>query len=140
MIRQYHPHDLKKIKMNSFSAYNESLEDLNHVSFYKNTLVDGASVMGILAFRRYWKDNYVCFILMAEGFNARHGRQVKRFIDNAMIDFGAKRLQTDSANHPALNRWHKFLGFQLEGTRKKLIYDTDFNMWALFGKEQENGN
>ena len=40
------------------------------------------------------------------------------------------RLQTDSIDHPTINKLHKFYGMELEGQRKKFIYGKDINMWG----------
>lgn len=134
MIRQFYISDLKKIKENRFSGSVDAEEAFSHADYFKNSLVDDAGVLCIIAFRCYWGKNYQCFLTMSDRFNALHARELKRFVDDAMHDFGADRLQTDSIAHPVLDRWHQFFGFELEGTRKKLLYGQDFRMWAKFPK------
>jgi hypothetical protein len=99
--------------------------------FYKHTLIVGSDVYAIICFRRYWKNNFVAFFLISEDMPAIHARELKEFILQAVIDLRADRVQTDSVDDAALNKWHNFLGFTLEGKREKMIYGKDFNMWGF---------
>lgn len=135
MIRHFEPEDLKKIKVNRFSVNDQNVEDITNEHYYKNTFVDGPDVVCIVAFRRYWQDNFLGFLILSDDFTPRHGREVRTFIHQAMKDFNCKRLQTDSEACAVLDRWHEFLGFKLEGTREKLIMGKDFRMWAIVPRE-----
>ena len=59
-----------------------------------------------------------------------YARELKTFVHEAVIDLRAERVQTESVDTPALNKWHEFLGFALEGKREKMIFDNDYNQWG----------
>lgn len=132
MIRKFHKSDLNNIKCNQFSTTEGDAEDILHADYYKNTLVDGADVLCIIAFRRYWERNFIAFMMVSDDIRPVHARELKEYIRLAMIDFECERLQTSSIKCETLDRWHRFLGFELEGTQRKLIFGKDFNMWAMF--------
>lgn len=131
MIRLFRKLDLRRIKLNDFSSIDDMRFVFDDDSFYKHTLEVDGKVLAVIGFKRYWGDNWLAFFLISTEMKALHARPLKNFLNNAIIDFGAKRLQTDSVDCPELNKWHKFLGFTLEGTRKKMIHDKDFNMWSI---------
>lgn len=62
---------------------------------------------------------------------AYSARELKRFMLQVYEDLSIDRMQTDSEDNDIINRWHKFLGFTLEGKREKMIYDMDYNCWAM---------
>lgn len=131
MIRRFQKTDLRRIKSNEFSE----IEKVDFVfaddDFCKHTLVgEKSDVFAIICFKRYWNNNWMAFFLISEDMPVIYARELKNFINNAMIDLRAERIQTDSVDCPELNRWHKFLGFTLEGTRKKMIFNQDYNMWC----------
>lgn len=132
MIRPYLPLDTRRLKANTFSDVKDMGWVLEDDSFQKHTLEDSdGRVLCIICFKKYWQDNYHAFLLISEEMTAIHGRMLKRWIFDVMMDFGMKRVQTDSVDCPVINRWHKFLGFTLEGTRMKMLYDTDYKCWAF---------
>lgn len=131
--------DLRRLRPNGYSSLT-ALGEMNFIfddpTFYKQTLEDDdGAVIAVLCFKAYWQQNYICFLLLSESATMRHARQIKRFVHSVMEDFRCNRLQTDSLDCAMINRWHKFLGFELEGTRRKIINDQDFNMWAMLAGE-----
>ncbi len=132
MIRAFNRSDIRRIKANEFSKPNDLAFVFYDEEFYKNTLVgDDGDVYAIICFRRYWHNNFLAFFLISEDMPFIYARQLKKFLLDAIIDFRAERVQTDSRDCAILNRWHKFLGFTLEGKREKMIFDLDYNMWGL---------
>jgi hypothetical protein len=134
MMRPFEQTDLRRIEVNEYSLSDINVDFIfNDADFYKQTLECDKTgrIMAILCFKAYWEQNYICFLLMSKHMGACHARTIKKFVHGVMADFGCNRLQTDSLDCPVINRWHEFLGFQLEGTRRKIIDDKDFNMWAI---------
>jgi hypothetical protein len=132
MIRHFERVDLRRIKTNQFSRFSDFRFIFDDEDTYKHTLVDdNGNVQAIICFKLYWRKNAVAFFLISDEMNPIYARELKKFIYQAMRDFDGDRIQTDSVDCPELNRWHKFLGFTLEGKREKMIYDQDYNMWAL---------
>lgn len=132
MIRPFERIDVRRIKANEFSKPSDMAFVFNDAEFYKHTLVGAdSSVYAIICWRRYWSNNFIAFFLISEEMPSIYARELKRFVFDAIMDFRAERVQTDSVDCPELNRWHDFLGFRLEGKREKMIFDKDFNMWGL---------
>lgn len=123
--------DARRLKSNRFSRVNDMAFVFQDPTFLKHTLVSAKSdVLAIICFKRYWGNNWIAFFLISEEMPPIYARELKRFVDDAIMDLGAERVQTDSVDCPELNRWHDFLNFELEGTRKRMLYGKDFNMWA----------
>lgn len=134
MIRQFEMMDVRRLKPNEFSKPKDVMFVFDDDSFYKNTMEDdNGRVLCIIGFKRYWQNNFVGFFLLSEEIEPIHARELKRFIDNAMIDMEADRLQTDSVSCLTLDKWHRFLKFELEGVRKKMLYGKDYKLWARMG-------
>lgn len=132
MIRPFARIDARRIRANEFSDPKDMAFVFNDDEFYKHTLVaDNGEVYAIACFRRYWHNNFIAFFLISKDMPPIHARELKRFIFDAIMDFRAERVQTDSVDCAELNRWHKFFGFALEGKREKMIFDKDYNMWGL---------
>lgn len=133
MIRDFESIDVRRLKPNAFSSHENMKFVFEDPTFIKQTLEDDKTgeVLCIICFKSYWQNNYVGCFLMAEEMPAIYARQLKIFMENVILDFNMERLQTDSVDCAVLNRWHEFLGFTLEGTRKKMIMGKDFNMWAI---------
>lgn len=137
MIRRFEMMDARRLKANEFSAVSDMSFVFHDDSFFKHTLVGPESdIHAIICFKRYWANNWAAFFLISSDMPAISARQLKKFVDDAIIDLRAERVQTDSVDCPELNRWHKFLGFRKEGTREKMIFDRDYNMWCkMKGKD-----
>jgi len=128
MIRKYKQGDLDNFNGNEFCNIELCLELIPHLDCY--SLIDG-EVKAVGAFQNYWGNNWNVFILMSKDF--KQIRELKRFFDDFILINNVKRLQTESINCDILNRWHKFLGFELEGLKKQMIYNKDYNCWGLCG-------
>lgn len=136
MIRKFQKIDARRLKVNQFSHLHDMAFVFDDDEFYKHTLVDGSDVKAIICFRKYWGNNFIAFFLISDDIKPMNARELKRFIYEAADAFQAQRIQTDSQDCDTLNKWHKFLGFRLEGKREKMLYDKDFNMWCLLkGKD-----
>lgn len=132
MIRQYEPGDESKIELNDFVFNFDLLKaHIDNPEYYKSTVVAGDKVMAIIAFRPYWERCFDSFFMITRNMPLIHARELKQYLHDAIVDFNAERVQTDSLDCPTLNRWHEFLGFTLEGTRRKLVYGKDFNCWSI---------
>lgn len=132
MIRPYFAIDSRRLKANQYSGVGDMGWVFKDDTFQKHTLEDDQGrVLCIICFKRYQGDNYIAFLLISEEMTAIHAKALKRWIFDAMMDLGMKRVQTDSVDCPVINRWHKFLGFTLEGTREKMLFDKDYKMWAF---------
>lgn len=131
MIRPYQLQDARRLKANEHSDIADMGWVLNDDGFMKHTMECDGRVLCIICFKAYWQNNYMAFLLISKEMTAVHGRALKRWIFNAMMDLRMQRVQTDSVDCPVINRWHKFLGFTLEGTRMKMVFDKDYKMWAF---------
>ena len=138
MIRHFDRLDLRRLKPNGFTSTSNLGWIIDDPSFYKQTLEDDetGAVLCVIIFKPYADKNFVGFFLMGQDIAPIHARQLRRFVENVIIDFEMDRLQTDSIDCDLLNRWHKFLGFAFEGTRKKMMMGKDYNMWAIVPERQ----
>ncbi len=124
--------DSRRLKANEFSDASDMAWVFKDEGFDKHTMEDDEGrVLCIICFKKYWQDNYLAFLLISKEMTALHARALKSWIFGAMMDLRMKRVQTDSVDCPVINRWHEFLGFTLEGTRAKMLFDKDYKMWAF---------
>lgn len=131
MIREFANVDARRIKANEFSNPVNLGFVFHDDHFYKFTLVDENEVKAIICFARYWKNNFVAFFLISEDISISDIKELKRFIYDAAIDFEADRIQTESIAEEKIDKWHKFLGFKLEGRKEKMVYNKDYHCWAI---------
>ncbi len=132
MIRVFQKVDARRIKGNNFSSTIGMEHVFDNPAFYKSTLVsDDSSVHAIICFTRYWENCFAAFFFISEDLKLREAVELKKFVYQAIVDFEADRVQTDSVACEKLTRWHKFLGFKSEGVRKKMIHNQDYEMWAI---------
>ena len=72
---------------------------------------------------------------MSKYFNSKYARELKKFMLYLIKELQAKRVETESVNCPVINRWHRFLGMTLEGTKKSFLEGQDYNIWGLVSWE-----
>ncbi len=131
MIRNFNALDPRRLKANGFSNAQGFEPIFKNPDWYKMTLVTDGSVRAIICFARYWGNCFAAFFLCSKDITMEDGAELKEFVYQAVIDFQAERVQTDSVACPKLTRWHKFLGFKSEGVRVKMVDNTDYEMWAI---------
>lgn len=133
MIREFQIIDPRRLKGNKFSRTVGLTRDIfDNQQFHKNTLVgkDG-EVYAIICFAPYWRKNFVSMFLTSENMPILAARELRKFLHDAIMDFDADRVQTESPACPELDRWHKFLGFTFEGCKAKMALDMDYNSWGM---------
>lgn len=131
MIREFIKEDLKNFEPNIYSQYDDFIDIFDNYEYLKYSLIKEGKVKAILCFTNYWENNWNCFLLMCKGFEFCYAKDIKKFMQYCIKKLKPQKLETDSLDCPELNRWHKFLGFKLEGTKRKHIYGKDINMWGM---------
>ena len=132
IIKPFQPTDLGAFIPNEYSDPDVVLDQLLDPAFEVQTLWgDNGLVQAILCFRNYWGRNWMGFFLITRHLHPRTPVLLKQHIRKTMIERNALRLQTDSQATECLRKWHEWLGFTWEGCRKKLLFDRDYDMWAL---------
>lgn len=130
MIRPFTIKDLEHFVPNEFSLLDD-FTMLTNPAFNVQTQLLGDKVQSIIVFRNYWGRCWSGFILLCAGYNLCCARELKKFLHQAIADLGAQRFQTESLAHPVIKKWHSWLGFTLEGHKKKFIYDRDYDCYAI---------
>lgn len=132
MIKPFQMTDLGSFIPNEFSNPDLVLEQLINPEFEVQTLLgEDGMVQAILCFRNYWGRNWAGFFLIAARVHKRTPSILRKHIAKTMIERDALRLQTESQANTCLRKWHKWLGFKHEGVREKLLFNRDYDMWAL---------
>lgn len=133
MIRPFASTDIRRITPNKYAEHVDIDTQLSMPDLFIHSVVDDDSgdVVCIMAFKQYWGQNYHVSLIASDKMTFAHGKEIKQFIEEAIVDLGAKRVQTDSMDCPELNRWHEFIGFKSEGVREKMVFDTDYRMWGM---------
>lgn len=131
MIKPFKMTDLGYFLPNEFSNPDNVLDQINDPAFEVQSLWHGGMVAAILCFRNYWGRNWLGFFLIAQDFPPKLAITLREHIRATMIKKDALRLQTESVACDVLNDWHHFLGFKWEGCREKMLFDKDYDQWAL---------
>lgn len=135
MIRDFLKDDFSKIKANEFFArgvvsdeqFIEMLE-----SYYVWTLEHKGNVVCIIMINHFIDNIYHCGLVFSEDFEPICARELKRFIYGHVIPvFKPRRLETESLDVKVLNRWHNFLGFNKDGTKRNYIKGRTYNIWSI---------
>lgn len=130
MIRPFTIKDLEHFVPNEFSQLPD-FTVLTNPQFRVQTQLDMHKIQAIIVFRNYWGRCWSGFLLISTDYSLRCAVELKRFLHNAINDLGAQRFQTESLSHPAIKKWHEWLGFAWEGHKKKFIFDRDYDCWAI---------
>jgi len=134
MIRDFKREDLDLIDANEFGELELYRTMIDLVDF--KTLTKDGEIMCILGYFKYWGDNYKSFLIISKKFDYIYARTARKLLYGLFNQLGACRIETESPDIPMLNRWHKFLGYEKEGTKVKFMENKDYNVWGMLCKEQ----
>lgn len=130
MIKDFNINDLGYFIPNEFSNPENVLDVLTDESVTKKTLWHNGWVAAILVYREYHPRCWGGFFLVSDEPPLRVAYELRQYIEEMMEEHDAIRLSTDSIACDILDGWHEYLGFTLEGCRKKMMFGKDYHMWA----------
>lgn len=132
MIREFISSDIEDIAHNAYSD-KELFEKIRPVlgQYEASTVVRDGVIRAILFYRNYAETNYECFLIGSTFLSAYDSQEIREFIRGMMERRNIRRVETLSLNDDELNRWHKFLGFSIEGTKRRFLNGQDYNFWAI---------
>lgn len=136
MIKAFEINDLGCFTPNEFSEPDPVLLQLVSGEYVVESMVEpDGRVMAIMAYRNYWGDCWTGFILVSAFFDIEAAEELKGHFKAGMKALNAGRVQTESVADVKVRKWHEFMGFTLEGTRRKMMFNRDYDMWALLREE-----
>lgn len=100
-------------------------------STLKFTLAHRGIVVCVLACHEYAPNKYMGFLLVTDYLTNHLGKDVREFVKDKFLSYNMDRLETLSVACEKIDRWHEFLGFELEGTKKRYLGDNDYKMWGM---------
>lgn len=124
---------LDVIDVNDFSSNPEFKYKAVIDECLKFALLDeeGEPVALLFAFE-YSPSKYMGYIIGSKSkLRSFHARQIKTFVRDKFILYNMTRLETTSLSCTHLTKWHKALGFEFEGTRRKFLGDDNYDMWSM---------
>lgn len=131
-IKPFKITDLGAFIPNEYSNPDEIIHLLNDARYNAMTLWgENGLVQAIICFYNYWGNCWTCFVLVAKEFVQANNHRLRELIRCYMLQYNAVRLQTDSRANDVLRKWHQFLGFSHEGTKKKMMFNQDYDCWAI---------
>lgn len=132
MIREFVAEDLDKIEVNKFADAGLLNKFKSVSNMYEGwTLEKEGIIKAILFYRNYAEKNYEGFTLSSVYMSAFDGQEIKDFIYKLIKRLGVNRIETLSLDCEELNSWHKFLGFECEGIKRKFFKNKDYKVWAM---------
>ena len=132
MIKPFELTDLGAFLPNEYSNPDQVLDHLTSGQYGVESMVDDkGNVMLIMAYQNYWGNCWQGFLLVSKMFDWNAATELRKHLHAGMVANKAMRLQTESVSDDKLRKWHEFLGFTLEGTRRKMMFNRDYDQWAL---------
>lgn len=126
MIREYEAGDEAMLNPNEFSDWTKVKGVFASDEWWKYSCVDG-HVRVIVGFKEMEPGTFALFGMFGKDVRAQHGRELKLLLENGADFLKAKRVITWSKACAVLNRWHRFLGFEIR--EPKIIDGENFFMW-----------
>ncbi len=130
MIREYQDGDIDRINVNKFALINEIKMFIDNPNMHK-VVLENNGIKVITCFFEYHPECYDGFFVVSDDIGLNDIKHLRILLKELIMQYKPKRLQTTSEDCPIINKWMEFMGFTKEGTRKKYMYDKDFNMWSI---------
>lgn len=131
MIKPFTIADLGYFMPNKYSIPDVAFDQLIDPNFEVQSMWDNGVVVAIIYYRNYWGDCWLGAFLIAEEFTSKQAVRLREWVREMLVKKNVRRLQTESVSCEELSAWHKFMGFTYEGTREKMLFECDYDMWAI---------
>lgn len=142
IVRLVKPEDVKAdfvgeldfLKQNDPRTYENLLYSILYDGNLTNTIEEDGKVIGIMRGILYApRCMYVALYPTKEIFNYKtsSARTIKNWLYHVADCLKLERIETRSLDNEYLNRWHKWVGFDLEGKSKKWCYGLNYNLWGI---------
>jgi len=129
VIRDYVNGDLKRIKGNCLlrerSVYVREFEKRENYTIE----IDGKIVM-IFSYKAYAPGRYTVYMEGSKYLNLGAMKEAKRHWITGIKSIKPIRIETTSIANKTNDRFHRFFGFELEGTKKNYLDGEDYNVWG----------
>jgi len=135
-MRAFRPTDYN-IVANEYTAHYLSDQFIGKVQMADKRVFEDGKSKAIICFIHLHENSYYGFFIVSAEFEARCVPKLKECIEQLASELEAERLETDSMDCKELNHWHKALGFELEGTKRKAYQGKDFNIWSILWERKE---
>lgn len=135
-VKPFHISDLGAFLPNVHSSPDDIFPLFMDANYVVRTLWgrDGL-VQAIICFRNYWGRCWSCFVLIGKNFLPANYARLRDLMHEYMVEHAAVRLETISRAEPTLRRWHAWMGFTHEGTKRKMMFNQDYDCWAIVREE-----
>jgi len=128
-LRDYKTEDLVKLKGNDFlrerTVYVQDFEERENYTIEK----DGEVVM-IFSYKPYAPRRYTVYMEGSNKLDMAVMRQAKKYWLAGIEMTQPIRIETCSIANEINDRFHRFFGFELEGTKRNYLDGEDYNIWG----------
>ncbi|UOF77745.1 putative acetyltransferase [Caudoviricetes sp.] len=113
---------------------NENMKAFEGVAF--TGLIDGRIISCGGVVIEKWGNAYVWQVpsVYVNDVKMSYCKYIRKWLDDVASEYALNRFETTCVNDDLHNRWMKFLGFEVEGIKKKYINGQDY---VMFGKVME---
>lgn len=112
MLREYQKGDELLLNCNQFSMAVDVKECLEGGRYKAKTFEKNGNILCIVVFLQYVQYHYATFSLVSRDIKFGELKELKRAIQKAAKDAGAKTFLTFCSKNGKLDRWHEFMGFE----------------------------
>lgn len=130
MFRKTTPEDLQELEPNRFTDMARFETTMSEAGAEAYSLVQDGEVKCVVSIWQYHPHCFQSGIAFSEHFTNLDARKLKKFIWRKIEEYCAIRTHTFSEAHPVVDRIHRFLGFNCEGTLRKMMYGQDYRVWS----------
>lgn len=96
----------------------------------KYTLFHGDKIVAIFLYNQSFSSVYDVAMIVSQEARKRDIMHLPKFLETFRDVKGAVRLQTEHFATEDSRRWHRFCGFELEGTKRKVFLGRDIDIWG----------
>lgn len=129
MISSFNINDLEYFTPNEVSDPSNIIHILEDDSVSKVTLWKGGSVRAIACFQQMEKMDWAGFFLISKDFTARDGIRLRKHMYDWVDKYNVKRVWTATSRESCDDRWHRFMGMDIEKPIE--IEGSECDIWSM---------
>jgi len=139
MIRDYIKGDLERIKENKHSRMeiksDKFIKDFEQRENY--TLYRDDEIMMIFSYKQYAPKRYTVYMVLSKYFDVVDLREAKKLWDKGVSILEPIRIETISEDDEQNNKFHRFIGFEKEGTKRNYLDGKDYIVWGILWQSEK---
>ena len=115
---------------NEYAKGMETLTSLDNPECHKWTVMaPNNKPLAFIFYRETKPGEFGAFFTISKDFNTKHCAALRNFVKMLITQHDAQEVWTASRQDPALERWHRFMGLEKDGTME--ILGETYDVWRM---------